>query len=159
MGRDIGFERRGKFRRYRAAVYGVCGSASEVDSAFDRLIETMLSDRREDYFWGVMLDHAPSPLFRTFGDGEIEARVRKRFDELCRRYPSCGFFCLLRGRRYFGKGGNRYFRCEGGLYGAIRMLASGREEGFSLRLSTGDTVEHGDRIFIRDMRGDRKSVV
>ena len=81
---------RGRYRKYRVAVYAVCGSAYEVEIAFDRLIETMLSDRREDYFWGVMLDHAPSPLFRTFGDGEIEGRVRKRFDELCRDYPQCG---------------------------------------------------------------------
>ena len=153
MGRDIGFERRGKLRRYRVAVYCVCGSASDVDRVFDRLIETVLSERREEYFWGVILDHAPSPLFRAFGDGEIEARVRKRFKELCDRYPECGFFSFLRGRRYFGKGGKRYFRCEGGLYGAVRMLGDGREDGFTLRLSTGDTVEHGGRIFIRDERG------
>ena len=144
---------RGRYRKYRVAVYAVCGSAYEVEIAFDRLIETMLSDRREDYFWGVMLDHAPSPLFRTFGDGEIEGRVRKRFDELCRDYPQCGFFCLLRGRRYAGNGGGECFKCEDGLYGAIKMLAGGKDEGFTLRLSTGDTVEHSDRVFIRDIRG------
>ena len=132
-------------RRYRVAVYAVCRSAREVDTAFDKLIELMLSERRESYLWGVMLDHAPSPLFRTFGDREIEERVRWRFTELCKRYPECGFFATLRGRRYSS---DRCFRCENGLRGALLMLASGRDEGFSLRLTTGDTLERSDRMFV-----------
>ncbi|MBR2460700.1 MAG: hypothetical protein IKB34_05685 [Clostridia bacterium] len=135
----------GAIRRYRAAIYAVCDGVSEVDRAFDMLVSLMLSERRESYLWGVMLDHAPASLFRTFGDREIEDRVRMRFDELRSSYPECGFFCFLRGRRY---GKDRVFRCENGLPGALRMLAGGRDEGFSLRLSTGDRVEHSDRMFV-----------
>ena len=139
-----------KVRRYRVAVYTQCGSVREVDAAFDTLIETMLSDRREDYLWGVLIDHAPSQLFRTLGDYEIEERTRARFEGICLDYPECGFFCILRGRRYCGNGG---FRCEGGMYGAVRILLGGRSDGCAIRLCTGDTVEHSERIFIRDIRG------
>ena len=98
-----------RVRRYRVAVYSQCGSFRDVDVAFDALTEAMLSDRREDYLWGVLLDYAPSPLFRTFGDYETEERVRDRFSEICSLYPECGFFAILRGRRYCGNGG---FRCQ-----------------------------------------------
>lgn len=140
--KDVGAVRK---RRYRAAVYSVCGGLKDVDRAFDALISLMLSERREDHYWGVMLDHAPSPLFRAFGDGEIEARIKKRFSELCESYPFCGFFCILRGRRY---GAGRVFMCENGLGGALRLLAGGRGEGAALRLNTGDTVEHSERVFV-----------
>ena len=79
-----------RVRRYRAAVYMQCASERDVDRGFDLLIEMMLSDRREDYLWGVLMDLAPSSLFRTFGDYEIEARVRYRFDRLCAEYGECG---------------------------------------------------------------------
>ena len=135
----------GTVRRCRAAVYAVCGGVKEVDRAFECLEALMLSERRESYYWGVMLDHAPGALYRTFGDREMEERARTRFSELCRKYKSCGFFCLLRSRRY---GKDRVFRCENGLSGALRMLAGGRDEGFDLRLSTGDRVERSDRMLV-----------
>ena len=140
----------GRVRRYRAAVYMQCASERDVDTAFDLLTEMMLSDRREDYLWGVLMDLAPSSLFRTFGDYEIEERVRYRFDRLCAEYGECGFFAILRGRRYGGRSG---FRCEGGIYGAIKVLAGGSGDGCSLRLCTVDTVKRSDRVFIWDARG------
>ena len=76
-------------RRFRAAVYAVCGGIADVDRAFDRLILLMLSEKREAYFWGVMLDHSPSPLFRAFGDREIETRLKERFERICYEYPQC----------------------------------------------------------------------
>ncbi len=140
----------GRVRRYRAAVYMQCASERDVDHAFDLLTEMMLSDRREDYLWGVLMDLAPSSLFRTFGDYEIEERVRYRFARLCEEYVDCGFFAILRGRRYGGRNG---FRCEGGIYGAIKVLAGGSGEGCSLRLCTVDTVKRSDRVFIWDAQG------
>lgn len=145
-----GGENAKRVRRYRAAVYCQCGSSREVDAAFDALTEMMLSDNREEYLWGVLLDYAPSSLFRTFGDYEIEERARYRYELICRAYGECGFFCLLRGRRYCGNGG---FRCEGGLYGAIRTLVGGKGDGCALRLCTGDGVECSERLFIWDARG------
>lgn len=139
-----------RVRRYRVAVYSQCGSFRDVDVAFDALAEAMLSDRREDYLWGVLLDYAPSPLFRTFGDYETEERVRERFSEICSLYPECGFFSILRGRRYCGSGG---FRCENGISGAVKALMSGKSDGCSVRLSTGDTPEHSERVFLWDIRG------
>ena len=139
-----------RVRRYRAAVYMQCASERDVDRGFDLLIEMMLSDRREDYLWGVLMDLAPSSLFRTFGDYEIEARVRYRFDRLCSEYADCGFFAILRGRRYGGRNG---FRCEGGIYGALKVLAGGCGEGCSLRFCTNDAVKRSDRVFIWDARG------
>lgn len=139
-----------RVRKNRAAAYRVCRSEREVDALFDSLAEMMLSERREDYFWGVLIDLAPSTLFRTLGDYEIEERVRFRFERICADYGSCGFFAILRGRRYCGNG---EFRCEDGIYGALRLLASGHGNGCSLRLSTEDTVERSDRIFVWDAGG------
>lgn len=135
-------------RRYRAAIYAQCASARDVSSAFDRLTEMMLSEKREDYKWGALIDLAPSSLFRTFGDREIEDCVKKRFTQLCETYPECGFFCLLRSRRY-GKNGN--FRCEGGIYGALRSLLSGKDDGCTLRMCTDDKVAQSDRVFLYSM--------
>ena len=50
-------------RRYRAAVYAQCTSAREADSVFDRLTEMMLSEKRENYQWGALIDLSPSSLF------------------------------------------------------------------------------------------------
>ena len=132
------------------AAYVLCYSERDVDAVFDSLTEMMLSERREDYFWGALIDLAPSTLFRTFGDHEIEERVRFRFERICADYGNCGFFAILRGRRYCGNG---EFRCEDGIYGALKLLASGYGEGCSLRLSTDDTVECSNRIFVWDTRG------
>ena len=139
-----------KVRKNRAVAYALCGSEREVDALFDSLTEMMLSERREDYFWGVLIDHTPSSLFRTFGDYEIEERVRCRFERICAEYGECGFFAILRGRRYCGNG---EFRCEGGIYGAIKLLAGGLGDGCTLKLSTDDTVVCSNRIFVWDAGG------
>lgn len=122
-------------KRHCALVYAVCGSVTDVDSAFDKLLMLIFSEKRERYFFGVLLDLAPAVVFRACGDGNIEERIKRRFEGLCDRVGRNGIFAFLRGRRY---GIDRVYSCEGELRGALTELYSvlcGRDDdAFILKL-------------------------
>ncbi len=96
-----------------------CGDG-RVSKAFERLEEAFLCNYDTESSYGLIIDPAPSAVYKSVNDSVLLDEVRRGVEKLSHLYGK-RFFAMLRERKYNALAlRNGYYRyaCEGGFFGA-----------------------------------------